>query len=361
MAMFPDSGVPPADAKNSLPDVNTLNCDELWYSTSRCQPRFDPPAANAMLAELMNLIMKGEVVYDCVRLDHIERAVRYLIQRGLPRGTKFAGGPMVYTAKLDPTATRYNDFMTLTIIPNVNNQAAVLLNLDELGDRTILRNDGLPLQSADLKANKPELIAYWNGSWYVVGLVASQVPIIATGMLDTWIRTDGNDETGDGTANSADKAFRTINGALKKVGGRFAVSANFSIALRLGIPGTYEAGDLSGSPNRIYLIGDMANPGGYRIAGEGRANNSAACIWAYRSNELHIHGVTLQIDMPGRNSARSRGQHVRRVPRQRQLSDDGVEPASDLLDGCRRCRLHDGSDQHHRKRRRTACVLRQHC
>src|SRR6187401_301447 len=114
MPMFPDSGVPAADAKNSI-DVNTpAGCNELWYSTSRCQPRFDPAAANAMLAEDMNLIMKGEVVYDCKQLDNIERAVRYINQRGIPRGAVLAGGPLAYTGVLDPPATRYNNYMTLT-------------------------------------------------------------------------------------------------------------------------------------------------------------------------------------------------------------------------------------------------------
>src|SRR6188768_2279743 len=117
MPMFPDSGVPPSDAKNSLPDVNTANCPELWYSTSRCQPRFDPAAANAMLAEDMNLVIRGEVQYDCLKLDNIERAVRYINQRGLPRSIRMLGGPLAYYGALDPIMTRYSDYMTLTAVP----------------------------------------------------------------------------------------------------------------------------------------------------------------------------------------------------------------------------------------------------
>lgn len=53
--IFPPSGVPASDAYNSLPNPNVApGCDSLWYSTSRCQPRFDPSAANAMLSELVN-------------------------------------------------------------------------------------------------------------------------------------------------------------------------------------------------------------------------------------------------------------------------------------------------------------------
>src|SRR6188768_1300706 len=111
--MFPDSGVPSGEAINTIPDVsNNPACQELWYSTSRCQPRFDPAAANAMLAELINLINKGEVVYDCNRLDQVQFAVRYLIQRGLCTGTYARSGPNQYVADMDPVLTRYNDYLT---------------------------------------------------------------------------------------------------------------------------------------------------------------------------------------------------------------------------------------------------------
>src|SRR6186713_3380664 len=121
MPMFPDSGVPAADAKNSI-DVNTpAGCNELWYSTSRCQPRFDPAAANAMLAEQMNLIMRGEVQYDCLNLTNVERAVRYIVQRGIPCGAEAIGGPTAYTVALDPVLTRYNDFLALLLVPQTTN------------------------------------------------------------------------------------------------------------------------------------------------------------------------------------------------------------------------------------------------
>jgi hypothetical protein len=174
-AMFPNSGVPATDAKNSLPDVDTVpGCEELWYSTSRCQPRFDPAAANAMLAEMMNLVMKGEVQYDCTRLDNVERSVRYQIQRGIPRGGVLAGGPNAYTGVLDPPATRYNDYETLTIVPNVTNHGPVTVDFGQ-GVKPLLRNDGLQLVDSDLMGNIPTDISYYQGNWYVVSLVRSQI------------------------------------------------------------------------------------------------------------------------------------------------------------------------------------------
>ena len=265
MPMFPDSGVPPSDAKNSLPDVNAAGCPELWYSTSRCQPRFDPAAANAMLAEQMNLIMRAEMQYDCVSLNHVERAARYLIQRGLTRAAVANGGPFDYAFALDPTMTRYNDAMTLTMIPAVTNQGAVKLNGDNLGFVELRRNDGGQLQFADIRAGVPFIMVYWAGHWFHVGLCASQVPIVAIGAVDVWIRTDGNDVTGDGSANTPGKAFRTINGAWARVGSRYAATPLFTINMRLGIPGDYEAGTIANFGGKVNLIGDQLNARAYRI------------------------------------------------------------------------------------------------
>jgi hypothetical protein len=275
MPMFPDSGVPAGDAKYSLPFVDTATpCDELWYSTSRCQPRFDPAAANAMLAEDMNLIMKGEVQYDCERLDHIERAVRYINQRGLPRACALTAGPLDFAGVLDPAITRHSDMMTLTIIPNVDNQALVRLNFG-LGLIPLLRNDGTQMRSQDLKTGKPAIIAFWQGNWYMCGLVASQVPLLGTGSVDGWIRTDGNDVTGDGTANTPDKAFRTIAGAWNALSNRYAASPGFSINLKLGIPGNYEGTMIGPYGGQCSLVGDVNSPAAYRVVSPASAYDTS--------------------------------------------------------------------------------------
>jgi len=301
MAMFPDSGVPPGEAKNSLPDVDTAGCNELWYSTSRCQPRFDPAAANAMLAEQMNLIMKGEVQYQCVNLDNVERAVRYIIQRGLPVGSYASGGPFDYIMAMNPTLTRYNDYLTLVIIPAVNNQGVSRINIDNKGWVPILRNDGQNLQFLDMRAGKPLIISYWQGAFYVVGLVASQVPMVAYGTVDAWVRTDGNDSTGDGTENTAAKAFRTINGAFAAIGSRYAQTPSFAIHFRLGIPGTYETARLAYSAITMIITGDINNPAAYRLAGTRYLNGKSYACYITDCAKVMVQGVTFQIDQGGFN------------------------------------------------------------
>lgn len=69
--IFPNSGVPAAETSNTA-NVPTVNCAaELFHSTTRCQPRFDPAAANAVMSELLNAMACFDHDYDCNRLDNL--------------------------------------------------------------------------------------------------------------------------------------------------------------------------------------------------------------------------------------------------------------------------------------------------
>jgi hypothetical protein len=296
-AMFPDSGVPSTDAKNSIIDPNTVNCNELWYSTSRCQPRFDPAAANAMLSEQINLINKAEVAYDCNSLAQLQLATRYLIQRGLTNGTILSGGPINYTCAMDPTLTRYNDYLTLVVIPVQNNAGSVQINVDGLGWHTLFRNDAQPLQANDLIGGVPALITYYGNFWFYVGLCASQVPkITLSGSFDLWVRTDGNDTTGDGSANTPDKAFRTLDGAWKYAGDHFMSTPQLSLNFRLGIPGTYVGTVMGPFGGNIQVSGDPVGRAGYLISNAPNGNNNYAAFTGISINRLYLYGLTLLRD-----------------------------------------------------------------
>jgi len=298
MPMFPDSGVPPADARNSLPDVNTTGCDELWYSTSRCQPRFDPAAANAMLAEQMNLIMKAELQYDCGSLTHIERAVNYINQRGLPQGAILWDGPFDYRANLDPRVTRYNDYLVLTVIPAITNQGVMRINVDGLGLVYVRRNDYQMVESGDFRAGIPHRICYWNGNFFHLGLLPSQVPLIVKGGVDIWIRTDGNDTTGDGSANEASKAFRTIQGAWGRVGARYAATPLFVMNLKLGIPGTYAGAIIGPFGGGVTLSSvDPADRLNYKLSSIDFGNNSKGNLFFRGLAQCVVTGITFQRDV----------------------------------------------------------------
>jgi hypothetical protein len=305
-AMFPASGVPAADARNSLPDaqVNSINCDELWYSTSRCQPRFDPAAANAQLAELINVVMKGEAAYDCNLLNNVELSIRRQIQRGIPKVFFTSGTNVFYDGNPDPNATRYNHGLEVVAIWHATNVGPANLNLSGLGPSPILKGNGQSVQAGDLVAGVPSILAWWNGNWYLLaaGIARSDIPIIGTipqimtGDIDAWVRTDGNDDTGDGTLNTPGKAFRTINGAWRKLGSLYIASPIYAINIRLGVPGEYEACQFGAYGGRVVVWGQPADPGSYVIVsqqnvGPGVGNPYSFCCHANGMASLWFHGV----------------------------------------------------------------------
>ncbi|PWT94417.1 MAG: hypothetical protein C5B54_00075 [Acidobacteria bacterium] len=292
-----DGGIPanpslpnyPAQAwvHSQFPPVDTA---ALYYGNG-CDVRLRPHVLNSLISELASTAERAEVGYRASSLQNLETSVRYLIQRGLPRGEMFVeANPWHFDMTLDPRATRYNNYMTLTCVPRfldvqtTQNRGYVRMNVNGLGYVPLLRNDGQELRAADLLAGKPFACAYFNGAFYYLGLVFSQVPLVLVGTINFWIRPDGNDDTGDGTANSPDKAFRTINGCWYAVGSRYAGSPSAHIAMRLGIPGIYEAGSIGPFGAAITLTGDIGNRAGYRIM-----SNEATSPW--NSYALYVQGV----------------------------------------------------------------------
>jgi hypothetical protein len=293
-AMFPSSGVPANEAKNTLPSPWTVNCNQLWYSTTRCLPRFDPVAANAMLSELINAINCAGIPYDCTRLDNLCLAIQTMIQDGGSNCLYLHDGPFDYAGGLNPRLLAYppDCCMFLKVIPNIRNQGSVRINIDGLGYIPVLRNDGTNLLAGDFLAGVPFLVTYCNGALFIPGLVSSQVPIVKTGGIDCWIRTDGNDTTGDGTANTPGKAFRTIAGCWYAVGSRYAATPLFSINMRLGIPGDYEGAWVGNFGGGTSLTGDPNNHLAYRILSRQDPEHVyALCVGNMGS--ISINGVNL--------------------------------------------------------------------
>jgi hypothetical protein len=77
--IYPNSGVPASDAKNTVDVPSVAGCAELFYSTSRCVPRFDPAQANAVISEMLNVMACASMPYDCNRLDNLCRAIRSML------------------------------------------------------------------------------------------------------------------------------------------------------------------------------------------------------------------------------------------------------------------------------------------
>lgn len=210
---------------------------------------------------------------------------RYLLRAGpniaidgLPTGhleIAATGYPLVqqsswhYNVDLNPPARQYRNFMTLTLAPymtsGTQNPGYVRIQANGLGYVPLLRNDGQELRQGDIRNGIPFIAVYINGAFYHVGLCNSQVPLVLVGAIEFWIRPDGNDATGDGTANAPDKAFRTIVGCWNAVGSRYAGSPAAHIIMRLGIPGDYEGGYFGPYGASVSLVGDRDNRAAYRI------------------------------------------------------------------------------------------------
>ena len=92
-----------------------------------------------------------------------------------------------------------------------------------LGARQLLRNDGLSVKAQDLKAGRPAIIVYWGGYWFMVGLSASQVPLVATGEVNGWVTCSGTVPLG-WYRDTPGKAFRSIRVHRDAVGSRYAAS-----------------------------------------------------------------------------------------------------------------------------------------
>jgi Pectinesterase len=223
-AMFPASGVPAIDAKNTLLDPATVNCDELWYSTSRCQPRFDPAAANAQLAELINLVNCGGIAYDCDKLDNLCTAVKYLIRSGAASCMPLTGGPSTYTGTLDPPLLAYptDCCMLVVAIPNVANDGAVSINIPPLSYLPVVRNDGQALRPNDWKPGIPTPLVYCNGHWVNVSMLPSQLPSVLGPNMVLYVNAVTGDDTAyDGTSatvigGTGKGPFKTIQRAVDR-------------------------------------------------------------------------------------------------------------------------------------------------
>lgn len=286
-AMFPGTGVPAAQAANSIADVPTLaNCNELWYSTFECLNRFDPAAANAMLSEILNVISKAEMLYSCAKIDNLQVAIEYLMQRGLMNNEALAGGPTAYTATLTPKLTRYNELLMLRVIPPVSNTgAAPTLAVDGLPALPIVNNFGGPLEANDFKAGAPVPLIHYAGKWFTP-LTFSQIPLIQEINLNIYVNWELGNDSNTGTAPGAGNAFKTIQRAINQA---FAYPpSQFStfiwVADSLNYHGFYTP-SVKG-PN-IFVTGNIANPQNVVVTGQ---NGHTMAVSG--SNIMTVRGIT---------------------------------------------------------------------
>lgn len=96
--IFPNSGTAAASSALNTVEPTSLvaGCTAIYYSTSSCTPRFDPSAANAVMAELINVFNAAGHTYDCGSLDNLATSIQTLARTATAAtGTAIVNGETV--------------------------------------------------------------------------------------------------------------------------------------------------------------------------------------------------------------------------------------------------------------------------
>jgi len=180
--------------------------------------------------------------------------------------------------------------LVINVMIAANNTGAATLSLNGLAPAPIRTLAGAALQRDDMVGGAI-MNFVWSGTGWLLGggLARSEVPKIPTADIVLYVRTDGNDNN-DGGANTAARAFLTIQKAIDTVTARYATSASFSVRIVLGIAGTYAAAKNDRYPGSITIEG---GGGGSYFITSGDVSIGAPCSFASRTGRVTLKGVNL--------------------------------------------------------------------
>lgn len=76
-SIFPRSGVPAAQANRAyVPTITPVSgCDPKFYPTGNCQTRIDGEALNAVMSQILCVLDRAEIAYDCNSLCQLADAI----------------------------------------------------------------------------------------------------------------------------------------------------------------------------------------------------------------------------------------------------------------------------------------------
>jgi hypothetical protein len=173
------------------------------------------------------------------------------------------------TAPYSPAITSLVEGKFLAVKINNENSGGVVMNTNALPSYPVLRNDAFPLEAGDIIKNECVLLEFHGTYYQCVSLCRSQafqkIPGTVDQELILYVRLDGNDTTGDGSANTAAKAFRTIQRAVAFILGSFSIAGR-NVTIQLGQPGTYDGVLVEHlTQGQIKIKGDEANQDSYII------------------------------------------------------------------------------------------------
>lgn len=219
--------------------------------------------------------------------------------------------PNQLVCSFSPAITAVQPGDVIVVKVKNTNTGAVTLQPNAMSPMPVLRNDGLPLQAADLLGGEGIMLEYNTSFWQLLRLARSQVFIKLTTDLIVYVRPDGNDAN-DGSTNDPSHAFQHIQAAIDYCHKNFLLGTQ-QVTIQLGIPGTYVLVNPNGPSIKIfempgsYIIrGDPANKLSYIVkgpAGGGAANPLRGPIFWFRGSgvTVQLSGFTLSPVATGQN------------------------------------------------------------
>ncbi len=202
-----------------------------------------------------------------------------------------AGGTAnALTAILSPAPSALTVGMQIELMISATNSGAATLNTNGLGAVAIQTRTGAALKIGDMPAGAIIPLIYNGTAWRLACIAYSEVPIISSTNVTLYVRTDGNDSN-DGSANTAAKAFATVAGAIAFGASRYLVVGGATLIIQLGLAGTYAAPPTITVP-QLTIQGDIANQGSYIISGAGPGAGSTGVIAVASGCSLLFRGLT---------------------------------------------------------------------
>lgn len=284
MAFYTDGVVPwnSLDDNTRAPLASEL---ESGYPCGEADQQLFNWTAGWPIGNIWNMILQSGITPDPDKLLDLARAV----QAGKVTYGAAAGTANALTLALSPTPASLTVGMVVGVLIATENTGAATLNVNGAGALPIRTMGGNAIQRGDLLAGAIVHLVYTGTAWLLGGIAKSEVPQIPTADIVLYVRTDGNDNN-DGGANTAARAFLTIQKAIDTVTARYATSASFSVRIVLGIAGTYAAAKNDRYPGSITIEG--GGGGSYFITG-GDVSIGAPCSFASRTGRVTLKGVNL--------------------------------------------------------------------
>jgi hypothetical protein len=198
------------------------------------------------------------------------------------------------TAPYSPAITSIVEGKFLAVKINNENTGGVTMNTNALPSYPVLRNDAFPLEAGDIIKNECILLEFHGTYYQCVSMVRSQsmqkIPGTVDQELILYVRLDGNDTTGDGSANTAAKAFRTITRALAFILGSISIAGR-NVTIQMGQPGTYDGFGVENlTQGQIIVRGDPANQDSYIIPDRAGKNH---CVLV-RNSDVSLIGLQIR-------------------------------------------------------------------